>query len=65
MICKQPGCGYVFPKGMQVTGKCPTCEESPFYISQAATFTKEELEGRKIFPLIERGEISLFERLVT
>jgi hypothetical protein len=71
MVCKQSGCGYVFPKGMQITGKCPDCDKSPFYdySSRGSTFTKKELElrreelkWRKFFPLIEKGEMSLFER---
>lgn len=63
MICKQPGCGYLFPKGMQISGKCPNCEKSPFFISKRATYAKEEIAGRKIFPKIVNGEMSLFERL--
>ena len=63
MVCGQPGCGYVFPEGMQIGNKCPNCDKSPFYFpKRKAIYTKEEFEGRKIFPQIMRGEISLFER---
>lgn len=47
-ICIQPGCGYVFPKGQKIHEKCPNCEKSPFTLKPNATYTKEELQGRKI-----------------
>ncbi|MDI6717615.1 MAG: hypothetical protein QMD86_01000 [Patescibacteria group bacterium] len=47
-ICIQPGCGYVFPSGMQISGKCPNCDKNPFKLSPNSTYTAKEFEGRKI-----------------
>jgi hypothetical protein len=51
MICNQPDCGYVFPKGMQVGDTCPGCGKSPFATKdetgQPITYTKAFLEGKE------------------
>ena len=47
-ICIQPGCGCVFPKGQKIHEKCPNCGKSPFTLKPDATYTEEELEGRRI-----------------
>lgn len=44
-ICKQPGCGYVFPEGP--SSKCPNCEKSPFGNEEEIRYSAEEMEGRK------------------
>jgi hypothetical protein len=51
IICKQPYCGYLFPRGMQIGGKCPSCGKSPWATKDEKgdplTYEKKELEGRK------------------
>jgi len=53
MICNNPYCGYVFPRGMQIVDTCPNCQKSPFSKwdeeeGKPYTYTKDFLEGKKI-----------------